>query len=950
MRTTIRVLFVTLYYCSIAVAQPSGEIYRRAGIIGGNKVITTFLNDGVIGQPATSGSRGAWLYPTNGYIGDMSVFIGVELPLRDYNGDGIPDTVHSVITCPVLRPVLSRDIDPMTGKYWTFEPEGGYFNATQQSPAIRSHRDTWPDLWPDHPEWGVGKWNGLRGPDSLTGDDESFFRMDDRNDERFNSASNNPRGIAFHPDSINPTRTGQGISLSVRYIQSANPFFSDILFRVYDITNEGTIDYAKVVFGTLTGTYIGVTNTEDTQEWSNDVSIYFPSSDFILTWNVPENGVRNPYWQGSVGMFGEALVEAPSGDHIASCDVFVPSGALTLGDDESLWGRLKPGRYVNASGVIDDTVAISVVDMDYMYASNYFALKAGETKRVVAVLAYGYQKEEVKQKILMAKALWNSNFRPDVAYNAVSITNLSTHRVLSGMQSLQWTTSQVGGTVTIWYSSDAGSTWTTLAAGIPNTGSTTWNTANYPDAAFGLLRIIVADSTGTPYGFHESTSSFTVDNLGNGLPFVRILNSALSAGAVITQPEINLPLLIGDPERGPLEVTFSYRVNADAPFVPFESYIAASDTLVQSHSVSLAGLPNSPSFQLKVVVSDGVGTWGDSTAVFDKQTMRPFFPPTQAQFTGPSQVPISVLINDSSRTRSDTYVITFCDTAFAGPKTFSVRDSTRHSRLLSDTPFYPGIETASFDGLSLLTPDIVTVQDTARSYWNRAFTGVSRIYSMTVLQLYLVSYKGYRQPFDYRVVFDNNIVDTSAAFDIAGLTPMPVNFRVYDMQTDKKVKVAAWGSYGYRELVLLEDVAGHERATWDVFLSFNPPDSFARSGDTLYLFTKKGLSFHDTLKVLGLTLSVPPGALNPLAYALYQNYPNPFNPSTTIRYALPRRSNVTLGLYTILGQRVRTIVQENQEAGPYEVKFDGSGLASGVYFYRIQAGSFMQTKKLLLLR
>jgi hypothetical protein len=88
----------------------------------------------------------------------------------------------------------------------------------------------------------------------------------------------------------------------------------------------------------------------------------------------------------------------------------------------------------------------------------------------------------------------------------------------------------------------------------------------------------------------------------------------------------------------------------------------------------------------------------------------------------------------------------------------------------------------------------------------------------------------------------------------------------------------------------------------------------------------------------------------PIAFALDQNYPNPFNPSTTIRYALPQRSHVTLTVYNTLGQRVAELVNAEKEAGRYEVMFNANGLASGVYLYRIQAGTFVQTRKLVLLR
>jgi len=92
-----------------------------------------------------------------------------------------------------------------------------------------------------------------------------------------------------------------------------------------------------------------------------------------------------------------------------------------------------------------------------------------------------------------------------------------------------------------------------------------------------------------------------------------------------------------------------------------------------------------------------------------------------------------------------------------------------------------------------------------------------------------------------------------------------------------------------------------------------------------------------------------PGNL-PTEYIFHQNYPNPFNPSTTIGYALPARSHVTLTVFNVLGQLVVTLVSGDIEAGYHEVQFNGSNLASGVYFYRMQAGGYLQTRKLLLMK
>ena len=92
------------------------------------------------------------------------------------------------------------------------------------------------------------------------------------------------------------------------------------------------------------------------------------------------------------------------------------------------------------------------------------------------------------------------------------------------------------------------------------------------------------------------------------------------------------------------------------------------------------------------------------------------------------------------------------------------------------------------------------------------------------------------------------------------------------------------------------------------------------------------------------------GEAYPQLYTLSQNYPNPFNPSTIIRYSLPQRSPVLLTVFNILGQQIATLAKGEQEAGNHAVRFDASNLSSGVYFYRLTANEFFQTRKLLLLR
>lgn len=87
----------------------------------------------------------------------------------------------------------------------------------------------------------------------------------------------------------------------------------------------------------------------------------------------------------------------------------------------------------------------------------------------------------------------------------------------------------------------------------------------------------------------------------------------------------------------------------------------------------------------------------------------------------------------------------------------------------------------------------------------------------------------------------------------------------------------------------------------------------------------------------------------PLKFTLFQNYPNPFNSQTKIKFLLPNFEQVTIEVFNVLGQKVRTILDEKMMKGEHEVDFNASSLASGLYFYRIVTSRFVQVKKMILL-
>ena len=97
-------------------------------------------------------------------------------------------------------------------------------------------------------------------------------------------------------------------------------------------------------------------------------------------------------------------------------------------------------------------------------------------------------------------------------------------------------------------------------------------------------------------------------------------------------------------------------------------------------------------------------------------------------------------------------------------------------------------------------------------------------------------------------------------------------------------------------------------------------------------------------------LAVPLSNEVPEQFVLSQNYPNPFNPSTAIKFDIPKSSPVKLSVFDVTGREIEVLVNENLSAGSYSVSWDAGKVSSGIYFYRLTAGDFVQTKKMMLIK
>lgn len=155
-------------------------------------------------------------------------------------------------------------------------------------------------------------------------------------------------------------------------------------------------------------------------------------------------------------------------------------------------------------------------------------------------------------------------------------------------------------------------------------------------------------------------------------------------------------------------------------------------------------------------------------------------------------------------------------------------------------------------------------------------------------------------------------------------------------QVERKTQETDWVSIGF--------VTGHGTTTESQFYSFIDRDLNPGS----YSYRLKQIDFDGSFKYYDLSETVIVSA--PQKFYLSQNYPNPFNPSTKISWQLAVDSWTILKVYNILGKEIATLVNEQKTAGHYEVIFDASELPSGTYYYRLQAGNFVETRKMILMK
>jgi hypothetical protein len=542
---------------------------------------------------------------------------------------------------------------------------------------------------------------------------------------------------------------------------------------------------------------------------------------------------------------------------------------------------------------------------------------------------------------------------------AIRITSPQTGTV-AGDIPLTWSFTGTDPTAKVFleYSADGGNQWTYLASDLEPATSITWHTATVRDGARYLLRAVAYASDFSKYAYSVSDAYLTIDNPGNAQPEVELFSP--EEGTILRTS----PLTVGwdaiDADNNPLSVTL---FDATSPLGPFtEIHSGTYPNGVSNYVWDFSEFPNAPKHYIKITVSDGAAESSYVSKSFSITQQAGLYADTVFRHTAGRATPEFMLqVTDPSRLTGHTYELTFAVPSPDSAKRLTVTDITLGSVALPGYLLQAGLSTPVFDGVKLTITDKSTDVDTVNSGFSRSELDTTVNFRWKNL---LIN-RG-KVPQDWIFIFNSLDTLPNGHYVFPGDTGLyqlakkivVCPFRLISLDSMAAARFFVYQNQPFdsvwqptEPIILMPQGRTDGQVSYQVNFNFSiglKPGA----GDTLWVRTLKPITSSDVFRFTtgnGFVLSVPAPA--PLgSYALYNNYPNPFNPATTISFDLPRPGDVTLQVFDMLGRVVAVLAQGRMEAGKHQRTFDATRLSSGVYFYRLTAGSFVQTRKLLLLR
>lgn len=547
---------------------------------------------------------------------------------------------------------------------------------------------------------------------------------------------------------------------------------------------------------------------------------------------------------------------------------------------------------------------------------------------------------------------------------ALALGSPTAGAVWSGTQPLTWTTTRPAtDTVAVYFSRDAGDTWT-LVARVPNTGTYPFDTTPFADSPLARVRLDAIGADGFVYG-RATSGPFYLDHAGDGAPVARLDTFALRFEPRLVVDTLTLGLVAADPERAPLTADLFWSVDGTT-FTRFGTRTLASSQEAQPLGIDLGALPNTPTARLRVDVSDGAQTATATSPLFAKQTPRVVGAASAiTQVAGRGRGTVRLHIVDRDALTGSTYRVVL-DSRDPFAKTYAVDRYDAYTgetpppptRVLDGVPLSDGVrESPLFDGLRLVVEDAETgLADLDNTGWVEGDSDLGVTVTGGRVRIKILNVTLLDTDDTYTFTMTDAVADTSV--NLYAFPEKPMRFAITAASDGGRRKAVFDdknndGRPGHGDvLYLLErNRDGVLAPAWAFSFSATAATVLPET-DNVFRFTPlPKLGTGDVFEFIGSTetRAAPVEAAGAFGFTAA---PTPFRDRVRVAFTLPAPGRVTLDAYDLLGRRVARLAGGDYAAGPHETAWSGAGLAAGAYVLRltVEASGARHTAHRMVLR
>ncbi len=935
----IPISFIILFTSIIAFSQQvTGDKQEvKELIVSSNEITTLLYNYGSLGRQYTLPNM---VWNDLGYMYEFGPLISAEV--IGENGE----TLH--ITSDSFVEYRQGDYSHNGTEKWGWLPRAGYSNPNSSEIANSLNPESWPSEW--------NYWPGKYGVPIA--DNEIYYVMDDFSNAEFN----------YYPFPDDTTKRGLGVKSEVRMYQY-NGFLKDALIIKYKITNESPKDLSKVYFG-----FQGDPNIGGFGDHLDDMTGFLPNdyevkdaANTIFCYDKDSIGVAGK----PPGYFGLKLLNTPNNLGLTSFHVVryenLGSNPNVPKNDPLMW------QWLSAES-IDTFQELLRIHGDNIinFGTGPFELKSGESKEIELAIFMSDDFDDMLHDAFSIQhyinwPMLNNQYDYSDGDESYKIELNELQKENEGSIHISWSYTGTNPNAKIFldYSSDGGVEWTPIVKNHSINENYIWDTKLVDDGVNYILRVLAYNPHNTiEYYYDNCNERFTINNQEkNSIPEFKFIQFA----DTLRRERVNVEWISEDADNSELTISVEHSTIKEGPFNKI--YDATKSNGKNSFSWNLSTIPNYETNYLRFSIKDDASETVVVSDEFIINIRRGSYESSKIEhIIGEATAEIQILVADTNAINNNRYEITFA--VEDEGKKYSVRNINTNKVLIDNMELINGMSSPSFEGLRLNIKDTEINIDYNSTHFNRK--ELEQIYNVYFAE-WNDDYAGIphvKSDLDWIVVFNDldknadgswvNIGDSTLFIprEINGVCP----FRIIDIDNGEKANyliqetINVDNSWDSEEQIILRPqiLVSDYIVSYALKLDFST-GIIPKLGDTLYIVTFNPIGSNDVFQFQAddnYILSNNDEVISPDEYQLYQNYPNPFNPSTVIKYSIPSsvKSDVKLVVFDILGRKVATLVNGQQRAGSYEVHFDASHLTSGIYFYRLQSGSFVESKKMLLLK